>query len=86
MSVHTWDEVKVQHPVGSEIRGVIANIQIYGVWVKYDFEFFGLMLIPDSGIERGRMLTDVFSVGQSITAMVIHHNDQKNQLVLSRRA
>jgi ribosomal protein S1 len=86
LSDANWEIVKRQYPVGCEIEGVVENIQMYGVWVKYEFPYKGLMLIPDSGIDRGQMLDEVFSVGDPVRAKVIHHNDERKQLVLSRRA
>jgi ribosomal protein S1 len=81
----TWEEVKVAHPVGDPITGRIVRIEVYGVWIEFDFEFAGLMLIPDSGIEQGKMLADVFQVGESITATVIWHNDKDQVVRLTRR-
>jgi ribosomal protein S1 len=82
----TWDEVKAAHPVGSVVTGRIAKIEMYGLWIEFDLEFAGLMLIPDSGIDQGKMLADLFQNGESVTATVLWHNDERQQVQLTRRA
>ena len=82
----TWDEVKIDVPVGTRVEGVIKLIVPFGLWIDAGLGFVCLMLIPECGLpQRGQLLSDVYAVGGRVVGNVIWHNDAKHQLNLSRR-
>ena len=81
-----WEQVKQQYPLDSVVKGVVTQVVPYGVWVDLGLEFSGLLLIPEAGLERGQQTADHFHIGQSLTAKVLWHNDERQELLLTRRA
>jgi small subunit ribosomal protein S1 len=79
----TWDGVKTRLRVGSVVQGTVTVVREYGVWLDRGVGFPGLMLIPEAGLETGQRIDDRYQPGQRVTAFVLWHNDQKQQVWLT---
>jgi small subunit ribosomal protein S1 len=79
----TWDEVKARLPMRTAVEGVVTAVPAYGVWFDLGVGFPGLMLIPETGLERGQRLDERYQPGQKATAYVLWHNDGKHQIWLT---
>jgi ribosomal protein S1 len=80
---HTWDDVKARLPVRSAVEGVVTVVRPYGVWLDLGIDFPGLMLLPEAGLEKGQEPCDRYQPGQKVTAYVLWHNDEKQQVWLT---
>jgi len=81
----TWDEVKTQFPIGAQVTGVVESVAPFGVFVRLGDDGVGLLRVPDMAGDGPKQVTDYLQVGQTVTAMVIWHDDRNRQVTLSQR-
>jgi small subunit ribosomal protein S1 len=86
MDEFEWEQVKQQFPLGAVVTGTATQVVHYGVWVDLGGGITGLLLVPEAGLERGQTPPDCVSVGQSVTATVLWHNDERREIRLTKRA
>ena len=82
----TWDDVKAQFPIGVQASGVVEGVAPFGVFVKLGDDGIGLLRVPDMAGDGPKQMTDYPQVGETVTAMVIWHDDLTRQVTLSQRA
>lgn len=80
-----WEQVKQQYPLGAEVEGEVWEVVPYGVWVDLGLGVRGLLMVTEAGLERGQQTAHYFRVGQKLTAKVLWHHDERQQLVLTRK-
>jgi ribosomal protein S1 len=81
-----WVEANRRHPIRSAIEGVVVSVMPYGVRVDVGSGTEALLLVPEIGGEVRKQIEDYPQVGEWITAKVLWHNDQSQQLSLSQRS
>jgi small subunit ribosomal protein S1 len=86
MDESAWEQVKQQFPLGAVVAGEVTQVVHYGVWLDLGIDFPGLLLVTEAGLERGQIPPDCFQVGQSVTAKVLWHNDERRVVSLTKRA
>lgn len=68
---------------GDIIKGVIDSIRNYGLFVKLDDYFNGLVPTKETGITNKTPLHHHFKVGQEIDVFILEINPEKKQIALS---
>ena len=82
----TWDGVKAQFPVGTQVTGVVEVVAPFGVFVRLEHDGIGLLRVPDMAGTGPKQMADYPQVGEAVTATVIWHDDRNRQVTLSQRA
>src|SRR5262245_20941179 len=70
-----WTEIKLRHPIGSRIEGVVVRVVPYGVWVDVGSGTEALMLVPEIGGDLKQKVEDYPQIGEWLTAKVLWHNN-----------
>jgi len=65
------------------LKGEIISIKSYGVFVKFDDGYTGLLHISNIGTKYIKDLNDYFKVNSIIYVKVIEKNEKKKQYTLS---
>ena len=81
----SWEDVKLQLPIGSEVVGTVWSVKPYGVWVDLGVGFDGLILVPELAGEGPKQPEDYPQVGTRVSAKVLWHADHKQQISLTQR-
>jgi len=79
-----WVNVDARYPVGTRVRGVVASITDYGVFVKIEDGLEGLVHISEiDWSPKMKHPSKVLSIGETVEAMVIKVDSQERKLSLS---
>lgn len=82
-----WDDVEEKYKPGMKVNGRITTITSFGAFVMLEDGVEGLIHVSDiSWTERITHPKDVFSVGQSVDAVVVESSVQKQKISLSYKA
>ena len=68
---------------GDIVKGVVSGIESYGVFVKIDEDYSGLIHISEISYGYVKNVNDYLKIGDSIYAEVVEVSDKDNQLKLS---
>jgi ribosomal protein S1 len=82
----TWDKVKTQFPIGTQVTGVVESAVPFGVFARLGNDGIGLLRVPDMAGDGPKQVADYPQVGEAVTATVIWHDDRNRQVTLSQRA
>ena len=83
-----WIEAKEWFPIGKIVSADVIRVEAFGVFLDLpDANVRGLLLVPflEDG-ERALELEDYPRVGDSVRAIVVHHEEHNRQIRLSMRA
>jgi len=75
-----WEEVTAKYDVGSQITGRITNITDFGLFVEIEEGVEGLVHISELGSKKVKSPSEIYKVGDVISAM-IKNIDQKTKKV-----
>ncbi len=87
MTEQQWQALKDRLPVGTRVRGVVARVAPFGVFVT--LAHTENCLLPVTHFEDGPrvfQLSDYPAVGSEIEVVVVAHADHNQQIRLSARA
>ena len=83
-SENPWTSVEEKYPIGSKIKGQVVNIMSYGAFVKLETGIEGLVHISEmSWTRRINHPSDVVAIGDSVEAVVLNINKEKEEISLS---
>jgi len=83
-SENPWTSVEEKYPIGSKIKGQVVNIMSYGAFVKLETGIEGLVHISEmSWTRRINHPSDVVAIGDSVEAVVLNINKDKEEISLS---
>lgn len=76
------EEAKKRFPVGTRVRGIVAQHMPFGMFVDLgDSETIGLVQICDF-LDEGRMTPEQYPlIGASIEAVVLGHRDDRHKQI-----
>ncbi|MDR1486841.1 MAG: 30S ribosomal protein S1 [Deltaproteobacteria bacterium] len=82
-----WVVAFNQFPVGETVTGKVTNVTDFGVFIELSEGVEGLIHVSESGIPKGKALSEAFTVGEVVTAKVvsISTNDHKIGLSVKRK-
>lgn len=75
-----WDEITSRYHVGSVVSGPITNITEFGVFVEIEEGIEGLVHVSELSQRKVKALTELFKVGDTVTAL-IKNIDPKNKKI-----
>jgi small subunit ribosomal protein S1 len=83
-SENPWTNVEERYPIGSKIKGQVVNIMSYGAFVKLETGIEGLVHISEmSWTRRINHPSEVVAIGDSVEAVVLNINKDKEEISLS---
>jgi small subunit ribosomal protein S1 len=83
-SENPWTNVEERYPIGSKIKGQVVNIMSYGAFVKLETGIEGLVHISEmSWTRRINHPSEVVAIGDSVEAIVLNINKDKEEISLS---
>ncbi len=83
-SENPWTSVEEKYPISSKIKGQVVNIMSYGAFVKLETGIEGLVHISEmSWTRRINHPSDVVAIGDSVEAVVLNINKDKEEISLS---
>jgi len=81
-----WQQISINYPVGSHVKGKVVNLVPYGAFVELEPGVEGLVHVTEfSWTKRIAKASDVLKVGDEIEAVVIGANSEEQKISLSIR-
>ncbi|MDR3135406.1 MAG: S1 RNA-binding domain-containing protein, partial [Deltaproteobacteria bacterium] len=83
-----WVVAFNRFPVGETVSGKVTNVTDFGVFIELAEGVEGLIHVSESGLPKGKPLSESFSVGDDVTAKVVSVSttDHKIGLSVKRKA
>jgi small subunit ribosomal protein S1 len=81
-----WHVIAQKYPVGSKVKGEVASVPDFGVFVRLEEGVEGLIHVSQLSTERVDKPSSLFKVGDSVEAEVINVEPHERKLGLSVRA
>jgi small subunit ribosomal protein S1 len=80
-----WEQFSARHVAGSVVSGKITNITDFGVFVEVEDGIEGLVHISELSTRRVKSASELFAVGDTITAVVKNVDPKSRKIRLSIR-
>jgi len=78
-----WEELSVKYPSGSIVSGKVTNITDFGIFVEIEEGIEGLVHISELSSRRVKSSAELFSVGDSVSAIVKNVDPKSRKIRLS---
>ena len=78
-----WTIAVNSYPVGETVTGKVTNITDFGMFIELAEGVEGLIHISESGLSKGKVLSENFKLGDEITAKVISISAADHKIGLS---
>jgi len=85
LETNPWEQFGVRHGVGSVVSGKVTNITDFGVFVEVEDGIEGLVHISELSTRRVKSASELFAVGDTITAVVKNVDPKARKIRLSIR-
>lgn len=86
MQRNPWENIEERYPIGQQVKGKIANLVPYGAFVELEEGVEGLIHVSElSWTKRIARPSDVLSVNQEVTAVVLGVNRDEQKISLGVR-
>jgi small subunit ribosomal protein S1 len=66
-----WSAAMAHFPVGAKVAGKVTNITDFGVFIELADGVEGLIHVSESGLPKGKLLSETFNLGDVISAKVV---------------
>ncbi len=86
LSTDPWHVIAQKYPVGSKVKGEVASVPDFGVFVRLEEGIEGLIHVSQLSSERVDKPSSLFKPGDSVEAEVINVDPHERKLGLSIRA
>lgn len=83
LGINPWETIGKKFPVGSIVKGKVTRIAAYGAFVELENEIEGMIHVTELSDQTFGKVEDVISVGDTVTAKVIRHDEEHKKIVLS---
>lgn len=81
-----WDKIEERFPVGQTVKGKVTNLMPYGAFVEIEQGVEGLIHVSElSWVKRIARPSDVLTLGQEVTAVVLGVNKDEQKISLGVR-
>ena len=81
-----WENIESRYPVGQQVRGKVTKLVAYGAFVEVEEGVEGLIHVSElSWTKRIARPSDVLTVGQEISAVVLGINKEERKISLGVR-
>ncbi len=78
-----WEELNIKYPSGSIITGKVTNITDFGIFVEIEEGIEGLVHISELSSRRVKSSAELFSVGDTVSAIVKNVDPKSRKIRLS---
>jgi len=78
-----WEELSVRYPAGSIVSGKVTNITDFGIFVEIEEGIEGLVHISELSSRRVKSSSELFTVGDSVSAVVKNVDPKSRKIRLS---
>ncbi len=78
-----WSVAVARFPVGEFATGKVTNITDFGLFVELAEGVEGLIHVSESGLQKGKPLSEVYNLGDDVTAKVISISAADHKIGLS---
>jgi small subunit ribosomal protein S1 len=78
-----WEELSVRYPAGSVVSGKVTNITDFGIFVEIEEGIEGLVHISELSSRRVKSSSELFAVGDSVSAVVKNVDPKSRKIRLS---
>jgi small subunit ribosomal protein S1 len=85
LETNPWEQFGIRHGAGSIVSGKITNITDFGVFVEVEDGIEGLVHISELSTRRVKSASELFAVGDTITAVVKNVDPKSRKIRLSIR-
>jgi len=86
LSTDPWHVIAQKYPIGSRVKGEVASVPDFGVFVRLEEGIEGLIHVSQLSTERVDKPSSLFKPGDSVEAEVINVDPHERKLGLSIRA
>ncbi len=81
-----WEEIPKRYRVGNRVEGKVTNATDFGVFVELENGIEGLIHVSELSKEKVQDPSDVVTVGETVSALVINVDSKERKLGLSIRS
>jgi len=78
-----WEELSVRYPAGSIVSGKVTNMTDFGIFVEIEEGIEGLVHISELSARRVKSSSELFAVGDSVSAIVKNVDPKSRKIRLS---
>jgi len=78
-----WEELSVRYPAGTIISGKVTNMTDFGIFVEIEEGIEGLVHISELSTRRVKSSSELFAVGDSVSAVVKNVDPKSRKIRLS---
>ncbi len=78
-----WDEVGSKYAIGSVIFGKVTNVTDFGIFIEIEDGIEGLVHISELSHKRIKSSSDLFAIGDTVSAVVKHMDPESRRIRLS---
>ena len=78
-----WEELSVKYPSGSIVAGKVTNITDFGIFVEIEEGIEGLVHISELSSKRVKTSSELFAIGDSVSAIVKNVDPKSRKIRLS---
>jgi small subunit ribosomal protein S1 len=78
-----WEELNVKYPSGSPVTGKVTNITDFGIFVELEEGIEGLVHISELSSKRVKTSSELFSVGDKVSAIIKNVDPKSRKIRLS---
>jgi small subunit ribosomal protein S1 len=75
-----WDELDQTYAIGTVVSGKVTNLTDFGIFIELEEGIEGLVHISELSQKRVKASSDLFTVGDSVSA-VVKNVDVKNRKI-----
>ncbi|HTM11145.1 MAG TPA: 30S ribosomal protein S1 [Verrucomicrobiae bacterium] len=86
LSMDPWQLIAQKYPIGSKVKGEVASVPEFGVFVRLEEGVEGLIHVSQLSTERIDKPSSLFKPGDTVEAEVINVDPHERKLGLSIRA
>ncbi len=88
LSEDPWPQIIQRYPVGTKVKGQIAGVAEYGVFVQLEESVQGMIHKSELGMSKRNDINETFAIGKDIECMVISvdQDSSERRIGLSIRA
>ncbi|MGL4369576.1 MAG: S1 RNA-binding domain-containing protein, partial [Spirochaetota bacterium] len=86
LSRSPWEAIREKYPPRSRVTGTVTNITSFGVFIKLEDNVEGLVHATEASRRKGEDLNQIFTVGDSVNAVVLNVDTDRKKISLSIKA
>jgi small subunit ribosomal protein S1 len=86
LTADPWEEIPKRYRVGNRVEGKVTNATDFGVFVELENGIEGLIHVSELSKEKVQDPSDVVTVGETVSALVINVDSKERKIGLSLRS